>query len=407
MMHGYESVSVDEGPEPPEWPREFRAHTGHGGLRERGDDISVVVSDRPSTSAAMFTKSHFAGPAVVLSRANAAGRAMRAVVTLAQNANVATGRQGAEHAAEVVGRVAALTGVPQGEVLIGSTGVIGRPLPMADIRAHFDEAAALGTAAFGAAPPDVARAMMTTDTRPKTAVRTVGRARLVGVAKGVGMLEPNMATMLAYVLTDAAVPADALDAALRAAVDTSFHCLSVDTDTSTSDTVAVIANGAAGPVDTPELAAALADLCLDLTRQLARDGEGATKLLRVTVGGALNPAQARRIAKSVLNSPLVKTAVHGADPNWGRVVMAVGKNTEHPDDAAIRPGLVTVGFGDVEVYPREPGPDTLARLADAMRPPEDGSVDITVTLGLGPAAAMVYGCDLSAEYVRVNADYTT
>ncbi|WP_310728480.1 bifunctional glutamate N-acetyltransferase/amino-acid acetyltransferase ArgJ [Streptomyces sp. N2A] len=383
------------------WPTGFRAYTGHGGLRDQGDDISVVASDRPAVSAAMFTRSLFAGPAVVLSRAHAAGRDLRAVTTLAQNANVATGRQGEANAAEVVGRVAALLGIDDRQVLIGSTGVIGRPLPMDTIRAHFDGAAGLGPGAFGAGPLDVARAMMTTDTRPKTAVRTVGAARIVGVAKGVGMLEPNMATMLAYLFTDAELPADDLDTALRTAVDRTFHCLSVDTDTSTSDTVAVLANGAAGPVDTAEFTAALTDLCLDLTRQLASDGEGATKLLRVTVGRARDEAQARRIAKSVVNSPLVKTAVHGADPNWGRVVMAIGKNTEDRD---ITPDRVTVAFGGIEVYPEEPTPETLDALSDAMRQPE---VSITITLGLGTVEATVYGCDLSAGYVRVNADYTT
>ncbi|WP_326596730.1 bifunctional glutamate N-acetyltransferase/amino-acid acetyltransferase ArgJ [Streptomyces sp. NBC_01803] len=383
------------------WPTGFRAYAGHGGLREHGDDISVIASDRPAVSAAMFTKSLFAGPAVALSRAHAAGRRLRAVTTLAQNANVATGREGERNAAEVVGRVAGILGIPADEVLIGSTGVIGRPLPMDTIRAHFDAAAERGLAAYDAGPLDVARAMMTTDTRPKTAERAVGPARLVAVAKGVGMLEPDMATMLAYVVTDAALSPAELDGALRTAVDRTFHCLSVDTDTSTSDTVAVIANGAAGPVDPAEFAAALADLCLDLTLQLARDGEGATKLLRVTVERAVDPAQAKRVAKSVLNSPLVKTAVHGADPNWGRVLMAIGKNT---DETTIAPDKVSVRFGAVEVYPDEPGPDTLAELTAAMRKDE---VDIVIGLGLGQAAATVYGCDLSAGYIRVNADYTT
>ncbi|WLQ37923.1 bifunctional glutamate N-acetyltransferase/amino-acid acetyltransferase ArgJ [Streptomyces castrisilvae] len=383
------------------WPEGFLAYTGHGGLREQGDDISIVASDRPAVSAAMFTRSLFAGPAVVLSRRHAAGRGLRAVTTLAQNANVATGRQGDRNAAEVVRRVAAILAVPEGEVLIGSTGVIGRPLPMTTILPHFDRTAERGVAAFTAGPLDVARAMMTTDTRPKIAVRTVGQARIVGVAKGVGMLEPDMATMLAYVFTDAELsPAD-LDTALRGAVNRTFNCLSVDTDTSTSDTVAVIANGAAGAVDPALFAEVLADLCLDLTLQLAGDGEGATKLLRVTVARARDHAQAKRIAKSVVNSPLVKTAVHGADPNWGRVLMAIGKNT---DDTDIVPGDVTVRFGDIEVYPEEPEADTLGRLVETMSRDE---VDIVVTLGLGAAEATVYGCDLSAGYIRVNADYTT
>ncbi|MEU5608174.1 bifunctional glutamate N-acetyltransferase/amino-acid acetyltransferase ArgJ [Streptomyces sparsogenes] len=398
MTHDH-ALTQESGPVA--WPMGFRAYTGHGGLREHGDDISIVASERPATSAAMFTQSLFAGPAVVLSRAHAAGRNLRAVTTLAQNANVATGRQGEENAAEVVRRVAGILGIPENEVLIGSTGVIGRPLPMGTIRTHFDETAERGIVAFTAGPLDVARAMMTTDTRPKTAVRTVGQARIVGVAKGVGMLEPNMATMLAYVFTDAGLSPTDLDRALRGAVNRTFNCLSVDTDTSTSDTVAVIANGAAGPVDPARFSEALDDLCLDLTRQLASDGEGATKLLRVTVGQAGDYGQAKRIAKSVVNSPLVKTAVHGADPNWGRVVMAIGKNT---DDTDIAPGNVTVRFGDIEVYPEEPEADTLGKLVGIMSQDE---VDIVITLGLGEAEATVYGCDLSAGYIRINADYTT
>ncbi|MGC0416396.1 bifunctional glutamate N-acetyltransferase/amino-acid acetyltransferase ArgJ [Embleya sp. AB8] len=398
MQHVY---AVDRFRASPTWPVGFRAYTGHGGLRADGDDISIVVSDRPAVSAAVFTRSRFAGAAVRLSREHAAGRRLRAVGTLAKNANVATGRPGDTHAAEVAGRIAAIVAVPTDEVLIGMTGVIGRPLPMDTIRAHLDRAARLGPAGFDADPVRVARAMMTTDTRPKTAERTVGRARIVGVAKGVGMLEPDMATMLAYVFTDAAVPPTELDAAFRAAVDKSFNCLSVDTDTSTSDTAAILANGAAGPVDPAEFAASLADLCLDLTEQLARDGEGATKLLRVTVDRARDDAQAKRVAKSVLNSPLVKTAVHGADPNWGRVVMAVGKNSADTD---IDPNRVTVRFGALEVYPADPTPAALAELGEYMRRPE---VDIHIHLGLAGGTATGYGCDLSAGYVRVNADYTS
>ncbi|WP_129841484.1 bifunctional glutamate N-acetyltransferase/amino-acid acetyltransferase ArgJ [Streptomyces sp. RFCAC02] len=380
-----------------EWPAGFRAVTAHAGVREAGDDLSVIVSDRPAVSAAMFTRSRFAGPSVVVSRRHAAGRRLRAIVTLASNANVATGEQGAADATEIAGHVARLTGVAEDEVLISSTGVIGRPLPMGPIRARLTGA----WGAFDADPTAVARAMMTTDTRPKTAVRAVGGARIVGVAKGVGMIEPNMATMLAYLVTDAEVGADELDGALRAAVDDTFNSLSVDSDTSTSDTVAVIAGGAAGPVDAVAFAAALREVCLDLTEQLARDGEGATKLLRVTVEGARDREQAKRVAKSIVNSPLVKTAVHGADPNWGRVVMAVGKNS---DDLDIEQEKVTVRFGDVEVYPAEQTGEVLARLTRVMSQDE---VDIGVTLGIGEGRATVYGCDLSDGYVRINADYTT
>ncbi|MDT0267079.1 bifunctional glutamate N-acetyltransferase/amino-acid acetyltransferase ArgJ [Streptomyces sp. DSM 44915] len=382
-----------------EWPQGFVAHAGHAGLRQSGDDVSVIASERPAVGAAVFTQSHFAGPSVLLSRRHAADQRLRAIVTVASNANVATGPEGERNAAELVGLVAKLLGVPDQEVLVSSTGVIGRQLPMAPLRTHLG-----GQPAFEAAPLAVASAMMTTDTHPKISVREVGGARIVGVAKGVGMIEPNMATMLAYLVTDAEVGPIELDNALRGAVDRTFNCLSVDTDTSTSDTVAILANGAAGPVDPDEFAAAVHAVCLELTEQLARDGEGATKLLRVVVGGAASPVQAKRVAKSILNSPLVKTAVHGADPNWGRVVMAVGKNTEHAEDQAITPEGVTVRFGEMQVYPGGTGEAELAQLVEIMRRDE---VEIGVTLGLGEASATVFGCDLSEGYIRINADYTT
>jgi glutamate N-acetyltransferase/amino-acid N-acetyltransferase len=276
--------------------------------------------------------------------------------------------------------------------------VIGRPYPMGLLRAHL---AGLGHAGFDADAVDVARAMMTTDTVPKTAVQPAGPARVVGVAKGVGMIEPDMATMLAFVLTDAEVDAITLRRLWQQAVDDTFNCLSIDTDTSTSDTAAVLANGAAGPVSTAALAAALRGVCLDLTLQLARDGEGATKLLTVTVRAAADRDQARRVAKAVVNSPLVKAAVHGADPNWGRVAMAIGKCQEDRD---LDPEKIIIRFGDLETYPQRPGRDGLHRLSEIMAADH---VEIEVELGTGFAEATVYGCDLSAGYVRINADYTT
>jgi glutamate N-acetyltransferase/amino-acid N-acetyltransferase len=232
-------------------------------------------------------------------------------------------------------------------------------------------------------------------------VQQVGSARVVGVAKGVGMIEPDMATMLAFVLTDADIAADSLDRMWRRSVDDTFNCLSVDTDTSTSDTAVVLASGAAGPVNEADLGVALRQVCLDLVLQLARDGEGATKLLTVTVGAAADVAQARRVAKAVVNSPLVKTAVHGADPNWGRVAMAIGKCQ---DDLDIDSEAVVIRFGDLETYPDQPDAEGLSRLAGIMAADH---VEIEVELGTGTAEATVYGCDLSADYVRINADYTT
>ena len=245
--------------------------------------MAVIVSTRPCTSAGLFTQSRFEGPSVTLSRPRAAAGRARAIVVVAKNANVATGAQGLRDAEEVTAAVAAVIGVPVDEVLIASTGVIGRPYPMDLLRAHLGR---LPQAAFDADAVQVARAMMTTDTVAKTAVQQAGPARVVGMAKGVGMIEPDLATMLAFVLTDADVDGATLSRLWRRAVDDTFNCLSIDTDTSTSDTAAVLANGAAGPVNEAELAAALREVCLDLTLQLARDGEGATKLLTVTVRAA-------------------------------------------------------------------------------------------------------------------------
>ena len=389
-------------------PAGFRAHTGSAGLREDGDDVVVVVNDGPApASSAVFTRSLFAGPSVVLSRANAESGRARGVVEVAKNANVATGEQGMANAREVLDRAAAAVGVAPEDLLIASTGVIGRQYPMDLLRTHLD---GLAGARFGSDARAVAAAMMTTDTHPKTAVREIATttgstARVVGVAKGVGMIEPDMATMIAVLFTDAAVEPTVLDSAFRAAVDDTFNCLSVDTDTSTSDTAIAFASGVAGEVAETELREALEAVCLDLTRQLARDGEGATKLLTVEVTGARDHDQAKRVAKAILNSPLVKTAVHGADPNWGRVAMAIGKCH---DDTDIDPERVRIVFGDLETYPAFPGEAELERLTQIMRAEE---VTIAVDLGVADTAAggscTVYGCDLSREYISINADYTT
>ncbi|HUE60859.1 MAG TPA: bifunctional glutamate N-acetyltransferase/amino-acid acetyltransferase ArgJ [Acidimicrobiales bacterium] len=381
-------------------PNGFRAHTGYAGLRDpgEGDDVAVILSERPCATAAMFTQSLFAGPSVILSRKRAALGRARAVVVVAKNANVATGPDGARDAEEVTGMVARATGLDDDEVLIASTGVIGRPYPMPALRTHLG---GLRTSHFDADVFGIARAIMTTDTVPKVAEQTAGPARVVGIAKGVGMIEPDMATMLSFVLTDADVDPSTLDVMWRRAVEESFNCLSVDTDTSTSDTAVVLANGAAGRVPDAALAVALREVCLDLTLQLARDGEGATKLLTVTVRAARDVTQAKRVAKAIVNSPLVKAAVHGADPNWGRVVMAIGKCQEQTD---IDPARVVIRFGGMETYPHPPGPTGLDRLVEIM---SADHVEVEVELGTGDAEATVYGCDLSAEYVRINADYTT
>ncbi|HSP04773.1 MAG TPA: bifunctional glutamate N-acetyltransferase/amino-acid acetyltransferase ArgJ [Acidimicrobiales bacterium] len=387
-------------------PAGFRAHTANIGIKDDTTDFAVIAAERPCSAAAVFTRSRFAGPSVTLSRGHAGDGRLQAVVVVSKNANVATGADGDADALELVEGVAHALGCDPTDVLVASTGVIGRRYPMDRVRQHLASMPPPRSTDAGA----VAEAIMTTDTHPKTAAATAptvtgGEARVVGIAKGVGMIEPDMATMLAFVFTDADVDAAVLDRAFRAVVERTFNSLSVDTDTSTSDTAAVLASGAAGPVDEADLEAALDAVCLALTRQLAADGEGAETLVVVTVDEARDRDQAKRVAKTIVNSPLVKTAVHGADPNWGRIAMAVGKCS---DDTDIDQRAVTIRIGDRELYPKPASETDLDALVDHLRGDE---VSIHVSLGVvrdgAGASATVYGCDLTDGYVRINADYTT
>ncbi|MEP6658534.1 MAG: bifunctional glutamate N-acetyltransferase/amino-acid acetyltransferase ArgJ [Acidimicrobiales bacterium] len=379
-------------------PTGFSAHVGNLGIKDTTDDFVVIASQVPAVAAAVFTKSRFAGPSVLISRAAVADRRLRAFVVLSKNANVATGPQGRADASEVVASVAEAIGARASEVLIASTGVIGRPYPMEKVRSHLTKLVWPFTNTSAEA---CARAMMTTDTVPKIAVSSVGPATVVGIAKGVGMIEPDMATLIALFCTDAGVGATELDAAFRRVMDRTFNALSIDTDTSTSDTAAIMANGLAGPVSIEALERAIFAVAHLLTKQIARDGEGAEKLIEVRVDGARDDAQAKRVAKAIVNSPLVKTAVHGADPNWGRVAMAIGKCSA---DFDIDQRKVVIRFGSQELYPRSVDPADLATLTKYLRGDE---VLIHVSLGIATGAFTAYGCDLTAGYVRINADYTT
>ncbi len=381
-------------------PRGFRSSVANIGVKDDTDDFVVIAADRPVPTAAVFTTSRFAGPSVTISRANVADGRDRAVVVVSKNANVATGPAGHDDAIELVRGVADRSSCEPTDVLVASTGVIGRRYPMERVRA--------GIASIPSELPDTdadaaAGGMMTTDTVVKVASATVAGsdAVVVGMAKGVGMIEPDMATHISLLFTDADVGSDDLGDVFRAVVDRTFNCVSIDTDTSTSDTSLVMASGAAGVVDLAALERSMFDVCLDLTRQIARDGEGATSLIEVRVDRAADATQAKRVAKAIVNSPLVKTAVHGGDPNWGRVAMAIGKCS---DDTDIDQERVVIRFGETEVYPHLLDDDALAALSAYMK---GEHVVIHVSLGTGDAAATVYGCDLSDTYVRFNADYTT
>ena len=381
-------------------PQGFSAHVANIGIKDRTDDFVVVAGDRLATAAGVFTKSRFVGPSVTISREHVASGTARAIVVVSKNANVANGPAGESDARELVAAVAERLGCQPDDVLIASTGVIGRPYPMDRVRSGV---AAMTVPLAGRSADAVADGIMTTDTVRKVSTSAVegSTAIVVGVAKGVGMIEPDMATMIAMVFTDAHVASDDLDAMFRRVVDRTFNCVSIDTDTSTSDTAVVLASGAAGQVDPAALEQAMHIVCLDLTKQIARDGEGAQTLIEVVVTGARDDEQAKRVAKTIVNSPLVKTAVHGADPNWGRVAMAIGKCS---NDTDIDQEQVAIRFGDTEVYPSRVDDGGLAELSIYMR---GENVEIGADLGIGDGAATVWGCDLTDGYVRINADYTT
>jgi glutamate N-acetyltransferase/amino-acid N-acetyltransferase len=379
----------------PVFPRGFRCTSRNCGLKPEAADLALFVSDVEAEAAAVFTRNHFPGAPVLLGRETIRAGRLRAIVVNSKVSNVATGMAGLENARRMAAAAAAEIGTTPDRVLVSSTGVIGVPLPIEKI-----ERGLQGAAADLQSDPLVgALGIMTTDTRPKALSIGLGDATLTWVAKGSGMIEPNMATMLVYIFTDAALDAATLDRMLRAAVRDSFNMLSVDSDTSTSDTCAILANGLAGDVDADPFQRALTDGCLRVTEMLARDGEGATKLLRVTVREAADQREARRVAKAIVNSPLIKTMAHGADPNVGRILMAIGKCF----DCHIEPATTAASINGTPVIDG-------GRRADfdeaALRAALSGdTVDIDVRLGTGSERATALGCDLSMGYIEENAAY--
>ena len=371
------------------------------GIKPSGKpDLALVASETPAAVAGVFTTNRVkAAPVLLCQRRVAAGYA-RAVIANSGNANACTGAEGMQAAERMAATAATRLGIAPHEVLVLSTGVIGVPLPVEKIEV------ALPTLTLAPEGGDAAaQAIMTTDTRPKTASAEItvdGKAvRIGGMAKGAGMIHPNMATMLAVITTDAAVAPDALQRHLAAATARSFNCIDVDGDISTNDTVLLLANGASG-VDVPDdiFARALSDVCIALARQVAADGEGATKLLEVTVAGAATEDDAAQVARAVVGSNLVKAAMYGNDPNWGRIVCAAGYSGAAFDPAQARLTLQGFALFDAGV----PLPFDTAAASAALHSPE---VHIELDLGAGDASATAWGCDLSPEYVHINADYTT
>jgi len=387
----------------------FLAGATYAGIKSAGEetlDLAILASETPATAAGTFSTNKVLSPSVVLSRQRVAGGAARAVVANSGCANCCVGQQGLRDAEEMTALAAGHIGVAKDEVLVCSTGLIGVELPMALVRQSIGD---IRPTVQGGG--DFARAIMTTDSRPKQVAVSVDisgrRVTVGGAAKGVGMIHPNMATMLCFVTTDAPVESGFLRQALVDSVDASFNMIDVDGDQSTNDTVLVLANGAAGG---PEIEAgsdaarafqeALAYVCTELAKDLARDGEGAQRLIEAVVEGANTLGDARIAAREIASSLLVKAMVHGRDPNWGRVMMALGKSgiefIESEVDVFIG-GIHLVHEGVAIPYLKD-------AVISAMSVPE---LQIRVDVNAGDAAATAWGCDLTEEYVIFNSAYST
>jgi glutamate N-acetyltransferase/amino-acid N-acetyltransferase len=389
-------------------PSGFRAAGVACGIKPKGLDLALLVSDSPASAAAVFTTNRAQAAPVVVSRRNLSAARGRAAGIVANSgcANACTGGDGLQHAEAMAAHTAAALGCTPAQVLVASTGVIGVKLDISKVARGIQNAHGALSPSGGA---DAARAIMTTDPFPKEASAqiTAGDAtfRVGGMAKGSGMIEPNMATMLGFVTTDASAAPDLLHRALKTAVDDTFNAITVDGECSTNDCVFALANGASGvrlvDGDFGLLVDALRAVCEPLAIGIVRGGEGATKLVTVRVTGASSDADARRAARAIANSPLVKTAIHGGDPNWGRLIAVAGRSGSEfvLDRAAVRIGPVELFSGGTPHDERAPD------AAQYLQRPE---IVVDVDLGTGgTGASQMWTCDLSAEYVRINAEYRT
>jgi len=389
-----------------------RLATAEAGIRYKGrTDVLLAVMDQGTAVAGVFTKSKCASAPVEWCRKLLKGGKARALVVNSGNANAFTGKTGKQSTALTAAIAAKAVGCKASEVFLASTGVIGEPL---DATKFDGVLGALAERAEGEGWMGAAKAIMTTDTFPKVATRTVklGKAKVTisGMAKGAGMIMPDMATMLSFVFTDAPLAPAALQALLKSGVEDTFNAVTIDGDTSTSDTLLAFATGAAAERGAPKISRAsdprlkafgkaFVAVLADLAEQVARDGEGARKLVEIIVEGAVSKASARKIAMSIANSPLVKTAIAGEDANWGRVVMAVGKAGEPADRDKL-----SIAFNGIRVATRGARDPSYSEteVSEAMTQPK---IQIKVSLGLGKGRDRVLTCDLTKEYVTINGDY--
>ena len=387
-------------------PRGFRAAGVASGLKPSGKDLALIASNRPGAAAGVFTTNQVQAAPIHVNREHLVDNTAQAIVINSKNANACTGKPGLADARQTAREVARELDIAPENVLVNSTGVIGVPLPMEKIRAGIPAAV---RELRGDGWEDASEAIMTTDTVPKRAsaqIRLGGRTvTICGIAKGSGMIAPDMATMLGFVATDAAVDPGRLETCLRKAVEQSFNCITVDGDTSTNDTVLLLANGAAcdrslSASEVESFQTGLNAVCGSLARQIARDGEGATKLITIRVTGATSVQNARTIGLSVGNSSLVKTAVFGRDPNWGRILCAIGYA-----GVPVEPENVSVSMAGIPIYGKGGGLPFDSEAATQALSATD--VEIEIDLGQGEANTTIYTCDLTYDYIRINAEYTT
>ncbi len=370
-------------------------------------DLALIVSDTPAVAAGVFTQNRVVAAPVQVSRRRVPTGTARGVVVCSGNANACTGERGLADAERMAVLAAEQVGCRPEQMLVCSTGVIGRHLPMPALESGIPRAAA-ELAATAAGFDAAAHAILTTDTRIKVSSRALdlraGDVRVTGFAKGAAMIGPNLATMLAFVVTDAAVAPGPLQDILRHAADESFNCISVEGHTSTNDTVLLFANGAGPPLtgdDLHRFAVAVGEVCADLARGIAADAEGAAHLVTIEVEGLASDADARRVAKAVADSALVKTAIYGADPNWGRIVSAAGYA-----GVPFEERQVSLWLGDTPLYrDGAPLPFDAAEASNYLR--QNREVSLRLRFALGSGACTFWTCDLTPEYVRLNADYTT
>jgi glutamate N-acetyltransferase / amino-acid N-acetyltransferase len=384
----------------------FMAGAVNAGMKTNGElDLGILYSELPCTAAGVFTSNQIKSAPVILSRRHLAMNRAQAIVVNSGCANACVGQQGLADALEMASLTASKLGISAEEVLVASTGVIGVPLPMDRIRAGIRKMELSRRDGHS-----LAKAMMTTDTKSKETAVHVGDGgagfSIAGIAKGSGMIHPNLATMLCFIATDASVDALFLHSALKQAADLSFNMISIDGDTSPSDSVFLLANGLAAnpPIHSGNGAAfqeALNQVCIQLAKSIAQDGEGATKLIEVSVEGAFKQAEACLAARTIASSPLVKTAIHGSDPNWGRIVAAIGRSR-----AKVIEDRLDVYLNGTCVM-KQGVPALFSKDKMIVSLSSSDTVLIRVCLNSGKGKATAWGCDLSEEYVRINSEYTS